>query len=333
MSTPAKYIVTNIISAGISACIFPIKLIFDTCFGILGVIGSILIEVISVLTGDAPEQMSNEIQKISQSAQARIHNRKRHYSAEDNFNSIRKTTRLRPSASSYCISTRNTMPKNASDPCFYSSPQPLLKRSDSLRSTTRLRPLALRSRHLCPIHESNSSMQKAHSVPITKPKQPSSFSFSNLFQSCANIFDAFDKHEGSEFTINDSIALVNEVKSKCTCRSLASGETSPTSLSSWEDRPGRKIRVKVNAALRDRREMVELEKQLAKLERRRHKSGELRQMRRKEQEIQQCHENGQEGKCVDGNIIDEEKVKEISFEDKIMEESYISISPEKSYKG
>ena len=51
MSTPARYIVTHIISAGISACIFPIKLLFDTFFAIFGAFGSILIEVIEELQG------------------------------------------------------------------------------------------------------------------------------------------------------------------------------------------------------------------------------------------------------------------------------------------
>ena len=335
MSTPARYIVTHIVSAGISACIFPIKLVLDTCFAILGVVTSILIDVISTLTGDAPEQMSTEIQMITQSAQARMQKRKRHYSAEDTQFSMRKPIGLRSSGSSYSSFSGNSMIRNASDPGFLTAHQPLLKRSDSLRSPTRHRSFAIRNNHLCPIHESSSSMQKAHSVPVTKPKSSSPFSFSNLFQSCANIFDAFDKHEISEFTIDDSIALVNEVKNKCTCRSLASGETSPSSTSSWEDRTGRKIRVnvKVNAALRARREMVELEKQMAKLERRRHKSGELREMRRKELEQQMSLQNDQQGICADGKTLEGENVPEASSEDKIIEDPYISTSPEKYYVG
>ena len=336
MSTPARYIVTHIVSAGISAFIFPIKLVLDTCFAILGVVTSILIDVISTLTGDAPEQMSTEIQMITQSAQARIQRRKRHYSAEDTQFSMRKPIGLRSSGSFYSSVSSNSMIKNASDPGFHTSHQPLLKRSDSLRSPTRHRSLAIRNSHLCPIHETSSSMQKAHSVPVTKPKSSSPFSFSNLFQSCANIFDAFDKHEGSEFTIDDSIALVNEVKNKCTCRSLASGETSPpSSTSSWEDRTGRKIRVnvKVNAALRARREMVELEKQMAKLERRRHKSGELREMRRKEQEQQKSLENELQVIHADGKIVGGENVLETSSVEKIIEDPYISTSPKKYNVG
>ena len=197
------------------------------------------------------------------------------------------------------------MSKNASDPCLLTSRQPILKRSDSQRSPTRLGSLTTKNNHVCPIHVSNSSMQKAHSFPLTNSKSSSPISLSNLFQSCTNIFDSFGNHEGSEFTIDHSIALADEIKDKCTCRPLVSGETSPYRTLSSEDRTGRKISVKVNAALRDHREMVELEKQMAKLERRRNKSGELREMRRKEHEQQ---------KFRWGNVF--EKVIVIPSEDK-----------------
>ena len=332
MSTPARYIVTHIISVGISVCIFPMKLLFDTCFGIFGALGSILIEIIAIFTGDALEQMSAERQLIIQSDQSKIHKRRRHHSAEESQYLNRKPIGSKLSAPSYLNYTKSNMIRNTSDPCFHTSQPPLLKRSDSLRSPTRFRALTIKKRHLCPIHENNSSMQKANSVPLTKPKS-SAFSFTNLFQSCANIFVDFERNGGSEFTLDDSIALVNEVKNKCTCRSLASGETSPVSTSSMEDRSGRKIRVKVNAALKDRREMAELEKQMAKLERRRHKSGELREMRRKEQEKQQSLEIEQQGIRVDRMVSYGEKIQESSLGHEIIEDSSISIIPEKSYAG
>ena len=72
---------------------------------------------------------------------------------------------------------------------------------------------------------------------------------------------------------------------------------------------------------------------MAKLERRRHKSGELREMRRKEQEQQKSLEEGQHGIHIDTENEEIEAVKEPSPEVKIVEDTYISLSPKKYYSG
>ena len=59
-SLPGRYIVTQFLSVCLALCVFPVKVLFDTSFGILGIVGSIIIDVVSILTGDAEDRKLNE---------------------------------------------------------------------------------------------------------------------------------------------------------------------------------------------------------------------------------------------------------------------------------
>ena len=286
-SLPGRYIVTQFLAVCLAVCVFPVKVLFDTSFGILGIVGSIIIDVVSILTGDAEDRKLNESVSKNNNLVSINGHRRKHYSAEDiqhlqnNSNTIPRSYKRRNMT--HHIELDSNVP---------SSP-PLLKRSETLRSPTGRRSFSFhRSAFSFPVCGIN-SIQKAHSVPLTQPRTPAakpSYSLSDLFKSCANVFDVFEGYDGSEYSRYNSIASVNEMKKTCTCTcpSFITGEPSPPSPTlSSEDRLGKKIRVKVNSTLRDRREMQELEKQMAKLEKRRHKSGELREMRRKQQEKEQ----------------------------------------------
>ena len=337
-SLPGRYIVTQFLSVCLTVCIFPVKVFFDTSFGILGIVGSIVIEVVSILTGDADQRKLNESVSKNNNCISINGFRRKHYSADDiqhcNGENVRFSNLQNMSNTIPRAYNRRSKTHHIELDCNVPSSPPILKRSETLRSPTSRRSFNFhRSALSCPVH-GISTIQKAHSVPLTRPNTPaekSSFSLSDLFKNCANVFDVFEGYEGSEFSSNNSIASINEMRKKCTCTS--SGESSPPSPTlSSEDRSGKKIRVKVNPSLRDRREMQELEKQMAKLERRRHKSGELREMRRKQQEEEQQKslEINKQEIYVDATNANGDQEKVTSPIVKTIEDAYVSIRSKSS---
>ena len=98
--------------------------------------------------------------------------------------------------------------------------------------------------------------------------------------------------------------------SRCICYSFScptSSGGSPPGLG--EGAGGRTIRVRVNKSLRMNAIRQELEREQAKLERRRHKSGELRELRKKQKEQEEM-----------ANLVDREK--QIQIEDAQNETSH-----------
>ena len=214
-SLPGRYIVTQFLSVCLAVCVFPVKVFFDTCFGILGIVGSIIIDVVCILTGDEEDRKLNESVSKNNNFKSINGHRRKHYSAEDIQHLQNKSNTIPRSYK------RRNMTHNIELDCnnVPSSP-PLLKRSETLRSPTGRRSFSFhRSALSCPVH-GFTSIQKAHSVPLTQPKTPAakpSFSLSDLFKSCANVFDVFEGYDGSEYSRYNSIASINEMKKTCTC--------------------------------------------------------------------------------------------------------------------
>ena len=239
----ARAILTQVIAVIISLWLIPFKILFDTCFGIVGGIASIVIEVVSMLTDERDNSGFNlMLTQDNEYKPIRWHRRK-HYSADDVPSSIeekrKNLLRLNPVFGIYQHASDSSSPSSSP-----SSP-PLLKRSETLRGSMNGKQHNQRRKPLCNIHDKSDNT-----------------------------------HVGS-------FVSQGEIKKKCTGCLKTSGGSWPSLNPSSKDGHGRSIRVKVNNSLKDRREMQQLERQLAKLERRRHKSGELREIRRKEQEQKQ----------------------------------------------
>ena len=236
----ARAILTQVIAVIISLWLIPFKILFDTCFGIVGGIASIVIEVVSMLTDERDNSGFNLMLTQDNDYKPIRWHRRKHYSADDVPSSIeekrKSLLRLNPVFGIY---------QHASDSSSPSSSPPLLKRSETLRGSMNGKQLNQRRKPLCNIHDKSDNT-----------------------------------HVGSFVSQGD-------IKKKCTGCLKTSGGSWPSLNPSSKDGHGRSIRVKVNNSLKDRREMQQLERQLAKLERRRHKSGELREIRRKEQEQKQ----------------------------------------------
>ena len=243
MTRLARAILTQVIAVIISLWLIPFKILFDTCFGIVGGIASIVIELVSMLTDERDNSGFNlMLTQDNEYKPIRWHRRK-HYSADDVPSSIeekrKNLLRLNPVFGIYQHASDSSSPSSSP-----SSP-PLLKRSETLRGSMNGKQLNQRRKPLCNIHDKSDNT-----------------------------------HVGS-------FVSQGEIKKKCTGCLKTSGGSWPSLNPSSKDGQGRSIRVKVNNSLKDRREMQQLERQLAKLERRRHKSGELREIRRKEQEQKQ----------------------------------------------
>ena len=243
MTHLARAILTQVIAVIISLWLIPFKILFDTCFGIVGGIASIVIEVVSMLTDERDNGGFNlMLTQDNEYKPIRWHRRK-HYSADDVPSSIeekrKNLLRLNPVFGIYQHASDSSSPSSSP-----SSPPPL-KRSETLRGSMNGKQLNQRRKPLCSIHDKSDNT-----------------------------------HVGS-------FVSQGEIKKKCTGCLKTSGGSWPSLNPTSKDGHGRSIRVKVNNSLKDRREMQQLERQLAKLERRRHKSGELREIRRKEQEQKQ----------------------------------------------
>ena len=239
----ARAILTQVIAVIISLWLIPFKILFDTCFGIVGGIASIVIELVSMLTDERDNSGFNLMLTQDNDYKPIRWHRRKHYSADDVPSSIeekrKSLLRLNPVFGIYQHASDSSSP-----PSSPSSP-PLLKRSETLRGSMNGKQLNQRRKPLCNIHDKSDNTHVG------------------LFVS------------------------QGEIKKKCTGCLKTSGGSWPSLNPSGKDGHGRSIRVKVNNSLKDRREMQQLERQLAKLERRRHKSGELREIRRKEQEQKQ----------------------------------------------
>ena len=249
--------------------LFPIKLLFDTCFITLGALGSMTIAVISILTGDGDDDGVHERVKQINGSKTDIKIRRKHFSAGDAIQS--------PSKRAFSLDKTSL---HASAPIVPTSSPPL-KRSDSIRG-----PSNLHGKNACSIHGLN-VIQGSHSLPSSpnKDSSPTRTSPSSYFSSYMSKFVQY--LNSSEFMPSESISSINnETKRKCTC-SCSSSSPSPSFTSSWEDGLGRSVRVRINKSIKDRSEIQQLERQMAKYERRRHKSGELRELRRKQQEKEQ----------------------------------------------
>ena len=341
MSSMARYFVTQLIAVIISLWLFPIKIFLDTTFGILGAFGSIVIEIISILTGETNERIIDQSLGHNNNFNTIIGRRRKHYSAGDVQSSYGENTRslvFENMSNATPISPRaRSNPvfgiyQHASDPSIKSSPPPLT-RSDSLRAMSHRNSFNLQKKRTCPVH-GNNPMQKAKSVPLTTPNSlaANTFSLSNVFKSCANAFDVFENYNGSEFAFKDSIAAINDIRNTCTCSLSTSGASSPVLNSSCDYGSGRSIRVKINKSLKNKREMQELERQMAKLERRRHKSGELREMRRKQQEQEQqtSLDSSAQEIYVNATLVNGKKEKDTSQVIDMVEDERISICTKES---
>ena len=239
----ARAILTQVIAVIISLWLIPFKILFDTCFGIVGGIASIVIEVVSMLTDERDNSGFNLMLTQDNDYKPIRWHRRKHYSADDVPSSIeekrKSLLRLNPVFGIYQHASDSSSP-----PSSPSSP-PLLKRSETLRGSMNGKQLNQRRKPLCNIHDKSDNT-----------------------------------HVGSFLS-------QGEIKKKCAGCLKTSGGSWPSLNPTSKDGHGRSIRVKVNNSLKDRREMQQLERQLAKLERRRHKSGELREIRRKEKEQKQ----------------------------------------------
>ena len=247
----ARAFLTQVIAVIISLWLIPFKILFDSCFGIVGGIASIVIEVVSMLTDDRDNRGLNFMLTQSNDYKPIRWHRRKHYSADDVPSSIeekRNRLRLNPVFGIYQHASDSSSPSSCP-----SSP-PLLKRSETLRGSMNGKQLNQRRKPLCNIHDKSDNT-----------------------------------HVGS-------FVSQGEIKKKCTGCLKTSGGSWPSLNPSSKDGHGRSIRVKVNNSLKDRREMQQLERHLAKLERRRHKSGELREIRRKEQEQKQMRSSLEDNK-------------------------------------
>jgi len=105
----ARAILTQVIAVIISLWLIPFKILFDTCFGIVGGIASIVIELVSMLTDERDNSGFNlMLTQDNEYKPIRWHRRK-HYSADDVPSSIeekrKNLLRLNPS-----LEFTNTLP-------------------------------------------------------------------------------------------------------------------------------------------------------------------------------------------------------------------------------